>query len=65
MIQYLDKLVDLSTVMNYNYFKDIPDKEKQLFILKFNKFSKNINDNKVSKYDFNFEKDLLSALTFS
>ena len=65
MIQYLDKLVDLSTVMKYNYFKDVPDKERQLFILKFNKFSKNIKDNKVSKYDFSFEKDLLSAfLTF-
>jgi hypothetical protein len=65
MIQYIDKLINLTPVYKYDFYEDLNSNEKYLFENKFKSFMLNLSNKTVTLYDFNFEKSLISTfLTF-
>jgi hypothetical protein len=62
MIQYLNKILDLSTIFKYNDYNDLPDVDKFKFENEYKNIFHNIKNNTASYLSLKFEENIFKNL---
>jgi hypothetical protein len=69
MIQYLNKILNLSTIFKYTDYNNLPDVDKNKFENEYKLFYNNLKNNIVShvdlQFEFNIVKNIISFMCFN
>ena len=62
MIQYVDKLLNLSDTLDYHDFEDLPENKRIRFSNKYHKLLNNLKQGQVTYLDYDFEVDIIKTI---